>query len=176
MSKSARLEKSHSFLLSQEARLVIVQGAPFNCGEEINRFTKRNVNSGGIVTFIGQVRDFQTNGGQKTSTVDALELEHYPGMTEKELQRITDETHKRWPIDDIHLIHRFGSMKPADHIVLVCTAAEHRGDAFSACEFIMDWLKTSAPFWKREQTEKGASWVSARESDAARTSRWTKDN
>jgi molybdopterin synthase catalytic subunit len=152
--------------------MIIVQDAPFDAGKEINAFLKTNSNSGGVATFVGQVRNFQTNPDGSTTSIGRLELEHYPGMTEKELQRIADESRTRWPLDDVHVIHRFGAMKPGDPIVLVCTAAAHRGDAFSACEFIMDWLKTDAPFWKREQTDSGVSWVDARESDSDRAARW----
>jgi molybdopterin synthase catalytic subunit len=156
-----------------EGKVVRVQESPFDPGAETNAFLKLNSNSGGIATFIGQVRDFQDDPNQKIS---GLELEHYPGMTEKELDRICLDARTRWPLDDVSVIHRYGPMKPGDAIVMVCTASAHRGDAFAACEFIMDWLKTQAPFWKREHTETDTSWVDAKTSDDDRAARWTSDD
>lgn len=154
--------------------VIKVQSEPLNAGEEINTFLTSNPNSGGIATFIGQVRDFQEQGSGESASVAALELEHYPGMTEKELERISAEAQKRWTLDAVLVIHRHGRMSPGDTIVLVCTASTHRGDAFSACEFIMDWLKTQAPFWKREHSGTDSTWVDARESDGTRAKRWEK--
>lgn len=155
--------------------MIRVQGTHFDPGAEINSFLGRNPNSGGIATFIGQVRDFQPAQNSSSSEVTSLELEHYPGMTEKELERIVADSFTRWPLDDALVIHLYGQMKPGDSIVLVCTAATHRGDAFASCEFIMDWLKTKAPFWKREQTQAGTTWVAARANDTERADRWAKD-
>ena len=153
--------------------MIRVQGAPFDSGAEINLFLKQSANSGAVATFIGQVRDFDGSKETAGRTITSLELEHYAGMTEKELSRIADEAHTRWPLDNLLIIHRFGKMTPGEAIVLVCTASAHRADAFAACEFLMDWLKTKAPFWKREETEDGASWVKATNADDARAARWT---
>ncbi len=154
--------------------MIQVQGEPFDAGAEINLFLTHNANSGGVATFIGQVRDFQEQESERNKSISALELEHYPGMTEKELERISNEARTRWPLDDVLVIHRHGRMSPGEPIVLVCAAATHRGDAFTACEFIMDWLKTQAPFWKREHSETESSWVNAKESDDTRAERWSK--
>ncbi|MDE0799262.1 MAG: molybdenum cofactor biosynthesis protein MoaE [Rhodospirillaceae bacterium] len=153
--------------------VIRVQKKPFDPGAETNLFLDRNSNSGGVASFIGQVRDFQDDTDQKISV---LELEHYPGMTEKELGRICSAARARWPLDDASVIHRYGPMKPGDAIVMVFTASAHRADAFAACEFIMDWLKTQAPFWKRERAGTDTSWVDAKTSDDDRASRWTSDD
>lgn len=152
--------------------MIRVQGEPLDVGAETNRFLSDNPNSGGIATFIGQVRDFHTGTEDSKQKISVLELEHYPGMTEKELGRICSEAKSRWPLDDVLVIHRYGAMQPGDAIVMVCAASAHRADAFGACEFIMDWLKTNAPFWKREQTTEGTSWVDAKASDDERAARW----
>ncbi len=152
--------------------MIRVQDAPFDSGAEINLFLKQNANSGAVATFIGQVRDFDGSTENASGSITSLELEHYAGMTDKELSRIADEARNRWPLDDVLIVHRHGKMKPGEAIVLVCTASAHRADAFSACEFLMDWLKTKAPFWKREETEAGESWVKATDSDDARAARW----
>ena len=156
--------------------MIRVQSEPFDPGAETNRFLSDNPNSGGIATFIGQVRDFHTNTETPEQKISDLELEHYPGMTEKELDRICSEALSRWPLDDTLVVHRYGAMQPGDAIVMVCTASAHRDAAFEACEFIMDWLKTNAPFWKREQTTSGTSWVDAKKSDDQRTARWTESD
>ncbi len=152
--------------------MIKVQAQSFDPGAEINSFLARNSNSGGVASFIGQVRDFQSDSNNPNRKISTLELEHYPEMTEKELGRICREAESRWPMDDTLIIHRHGLMHPGDTIVLVCTAATHRGDAFAACEFLMDWLKTQAPFWKRESTEEGTTWVEAKTSDTDRAARW----
>jgi molybdopterin synthase catalytic subunit len=126
---------------------------------------------GAIVSFIGLVRDM--NEGDAIST---LTLEHYPEMTEKSLQAIELEAKKRWDIQQSLIIHRVGTLKPSDQIVLVAVASAHRGDAFHACEFIMDYLKTSAPFWKKEATDQGERWVEAKLSDDAAKARWNKSS
>lgn len=156
--------------------MIRVQSEPFDAGTETNLFLSRNANSGGVATFIGQVRDFQDQDSGSSKTISALELEHYPGMTEKELERIAAEAHTRWPLNDILVIHRYGRMDLGEAIVLVCAAATHRGDAFSACEFVMDWLKTQAPFWKREHSNTDSSWVDAKKSDDTRAERWNKND
>jgi molybdopterin synthase catalytic subunit len=122
---------------------------------------------GAVVTFIGTVRDL--NEGEY---VAEMELEHYPGMTEKALQDIIDQAKSRWNIFDALVIHRVGPMKPLDQIVLVAVTSAHRGEAFDACEFIIDYLKTQAPFWKKEQTPSGARWVDARVSDDEAMAKW----
>lgn len=126
-----------------------------------------NTGIGAIVAFLGCVRDLNLDRG-----VTTLELEHYPGMTEKSLARIADQAAARWPLQAITVIHRVGPMQPAESIVLVLTASSHRHDAYEANAFIMDYLKTEAPFWKREHTANGAEWVDARESDEVARQRW----
>lgn len=153
--------------------MIRVQQDAFDVGETIKQFCKTNSNSGGIATFIGQVRDFQGERDNPDASIALLELEHYPGMTERELERLEREALERWPLDSVCIVHRYGTMRPGDPIVLVCTASTHRGDAFSACEFLMDQLKTNAPFWKRETTNTGSSWVSARETDETRADQWS---
>ncbi len=129
---------------------------------------KKNKESvGAIVSFVGLVRD--VNDGD---TVSTLTLEHYPGMTEKALQAIEDEAKKRWDILDSLVIHRVGTLQPADQIVLVMVSSAHRGEAFQACEFMMDYLKTQAPFWKKEATSQGVRWVEAKASDDEAQTRW----
>lgn len=122
---------------------------------------------GAIVTFTGLVRDLNLGDG-----VCGLFLEHYPGMTEKSLQAIADEACQRWDLQRVQIIHRVGQLLPADQIVYVGVSSAHRGDAFAACEFIMDYLKTRAPFWKRESTAQGDRWVEARQSDQDAAARW----
>ncbi len=126
-------------------------------------------NIGALVSFVGQVRDI--NDGD---AINMLTLEHYPAMTEKTLAAIEIEAKTRWDIIDTLIIHRIGTLKPLDQIVLVAVTSAHRGEAFSACEFIMDFLKTSAPFWKKETTDQGEHWVEAKLSDDAATARWQK--
>ncbi len=154
--------------------MIRVQDTSFDPGVEINGFLARNANAGAVATFIGQVRDFATSENGQHSTITGLELEHYAGMTEKELTRLAEDAGARWSLDDVFIIHRYGKMTPGDPIVLVCTASAHRQDAFAACEFLMDWLKTQAPFWKREETDTDTVWVEARQSDDDRAARWNK--
>ncbi len=125
---------------------------------------------GAVVTFLGQMRDF--NEGDQVST---MTLEHYPGMTEKALQTIVDEADERWDLMGIHVVHRVGPLKPFDPIVLVAVASAHRGEAFQACEFVIDYLKTRAPFWKKETTEQGDRWVDARHTDNQAEDRWKRE-
>lgn len=122
---------------------------------------------GAVVTFVGRVRD-----SAKSESISALELEHYPGMTEKALQEIIDQANNRWQLQGASIVHRIGKLRPAERIVMVAVASAHRGEAFKACEFIMDFLKTKAPFWKKEFTDMGAHWVDARESDEDAKNRW----
>jgi molybdopterin synthase catalytic subunit len=146
---------------------VRVQTADFDSSAEIAALRQGNVRIGAIATFIGLVRNL--NDGD---AVAEMTLEHYPGMTEKALEDIVAQARARWDVIDALVIHRVGRLLPGDQIVLVVVASGHRGDAFAACEFLMDYLKTRAPFWKKEQTDKGARWVDARESDDQAASRW----
>ena len=145
---------------------ILVQEAPFDVGTEHARLRSAALNVGAVATFVGSVRDINDN-----DAVTALHLEHYPGMTEKELAKIVEEAATRWLVIDATVIHRVGDLYPGDEIVFVGIASEHRGDAFKACEFVMDYLKTRATFWKKEKTTEGDRWLSTRESDidAART-------
>ena len=143
-----------------------VQREDFDAGAEI-RALGGNPKIGAVASFIGLVRD-ENNG----SAVAAMTLEHYPGMTEKALAGIVAQAEGRWEVIECTVIHRYGELKPADQIVLVAVASGHRGDAFAACEFIMDYLKTRAPFWKKEQTPQGARWVEAHASDDEAAGRW----
>ena len=146
---------------------VRIQTEDFDLGAEILDLRRGNAGIGAVASFVGLVRDLNHD-----TTVTEMTLEHYPGMTEKALAEIVEEAKRRWNIIDALVIHRIGPLKPTDQIVLVVVSSAHRGDAFAACEFIMDFLKTKAPFWKKEQTEAGAHWVDARESDEAAAQRW----
>jgi molybdopterin synthase catalytic subunit len=147
---------------------VRVQTADFDIGAEIAAMRRGNPKVGAVASFIGVVRDL--NEGDH---VAEMTLEHYPGMTEKALEKIVTEARSRWKIYDALVIHRVGTLKPGEQIVLVVVTGSHRGDAFEACEFLMDYLKTRAPFWKKERTPEGARWVEARDSDDAAADRWT---
>ena len=144
-----------------------VQADDFDVGAEINRLRQQRPDIGAVAAFVGQVRDL--NQGD---AIAGMTLEHYPGMTEKSLEAIVQQAKARWDIMDAVVIHRIGDLKPLDQIVLVAVAGAHRGEAFHACEFIMDYLKTEAPFWKKEQTPEGERWVDARSSDDAARARW----
>ncbi|MBI3285263.1 MAG: molybdopterin synthase catalytic subunit MoaE [Burkholderiales bacterium] len=146
---------------------VRVQTADFDLSTEVAALRAGNPAIGAVVSFVGVVRDM--NEGQDVST---MELEHYPGMTEKALEDIVAQAHARWDLLDSLVIHRVGPLLPLDQIVLVVVASRHRGEAFAACEFIMDYLKTEAPFWKKEQTAQGARWVDARETDDQALAKW----
>jgi molybdopterin synthase catalytic subunit len=147
---------------------VRVQREDFDIGAEIAAFRRADPGIGAIASFIGLVRD--VNEGD---AVASMTLEHYPGMTEKALAGIVAEAKRRWDIVDALVIHRVGELKPLDQIVLVVVTGAHRGAAFAACEFIMDYLKTRAPFWKKESTPEGERWVEARSSDDGAAERWT---
>lgn len=154
--------------LSLEASLAVkVQTEDFNVAHEIAQLTANDKKVGAVVSFVGLVRDF--NDGD---SIKQLTLEHYPGMTEKALEDIELQAKSRWTINAISIIHRVGVLKPQDQIVLVLVSSAHRGEAFKACEFMMDYLKTQAPFWKKEVTDAGARWVEARISDDEARSRW----
>ena len=146
---------------------VRVQREDFDVARELERLRGGDVRIGAIASFVGLVRDVN-----EASEVRAMTLEHYPGMTEKALAQIIEEARSRWGIVDALIIHRVGELKPGDQIVLAAVAGAHRGEAFAACEFIMDYLKTRAPFWKKEQTPEGERWVEARASDDEKASRW----
>ncbi|MEO5862009.1 MAG: molybdopterin synthase catalytic subunit MoaE [Burkholderiales bacterium] len=147
---------------------VRVQTGDFDIGAEIAELRKGNAKIGAIASFIGLVRDI--NEGD---SVSAMTLEHYPGMTEKALEEIVAQAKSRWDIYDALVVHRVGRLLPLDQIVLVVVTSAHRGESFVACQFLMDYLKTQAPFWKKEDTAGGARWVEARESDDAAAARWT---
>ncbi len=144
-----------------------IQTEPLDPCHEMELLHENNPAIGGIVSFIGLMRD--ANQGKQVTT---LCLEHYPGMTEKALQTIVAEAHQRWDILGSRVVHRVGEMKPTDVIVFVAVASAHRGEAFQACEFIIDYLKNRAPFWKKEQTPEGGHWVEARSSDSAAEQKW----
>lgn len=146
---------------------VRVQTDDFDLGAELARLRAGQPGVGAVVSFVGTVRDM--NDG---SQVSELELEHYPGMTEQALHAIVDQANTRWPLLGALVIHRVGPLLPLEQIVLVACAAVHRGEAFAACEFIIDYLKTDAPFWKKEQTPEGARWVDARDSDDSAKAKW----
>ena len=146
---------------------VRVQAEDFDVGAEIAALRKGRAQIGAVASFIGVVRDL--NEGD---SVSGMTLEHYPGMTEKALQAIVEEARARWAFVDAAVVHRIGELKPLDQIVLVIVAGAHRGEAFAACEFIMDYLKTRAPFWKKESTRQGERWVEAREVDDVAAERW----
>ena len=173
---------------------VSVQQADFDAGAEIAALSAGREDVGAVASFVGLVRaDKQAgkvmppaqrgavspaDGAGETPAVQAMSLEHYPGMTEKALQAIVEEARGRWDICGVRVIHRVGRLVPGDRIVFVAVASAHRGEAFAACEFIMDYLKTRAPFWKKEETAAGGRWVDARESDDHAAGRWdaTKQN
>ncbi len=145
---------------------VRVQDAPFDMGAELNRFAAGVDGAGAVVSFTGIVR------GVASGDLEAMEIEHYPGMTERALTQIVGDAVARWDLADALVIHRHGRLSPAAPIMMVATAARHRGDAFAAAEFLMDYLKSRAPFWKKEITRSGAQWVAAREDDENALARW----
>ena len=149
--------------------LIRVQENDFDVSAEIAALRKGDPRVGAVVTFLGTVRDL--NDG---SQVKEMTLEHYPGMTEKALEEIVAQAKSRWDIYQVLVIHRVGPLLPEDQIVLVAVTSAHRGEAFAACEFIMDYLKTAAPFWKKEETSEGGRWVDARVSDETAIARWKK--
>lgn len=162
---------------------VRIQTEDFDLGQELtsmslaehaNKEPTIKSNIGALVSFVGQVREFENLAIKDETSVNTLTLEHYPGMTEKALAAIELEAKSRWNIIDSLIIHRVGTLKPHDQIVLVAVTSAHRGDAFKACEFIMDYLKTSAPFWKKVSSSEGEHWVDAKMSDDTAKARWTK--
>lgn len=146
--------------------IIRVQQEPFDAGAELNGFAKDRPDVGAIVTFSGLVRDVP--GG-----LQGMEIEHYPGMTAKAIKAIATEAQERWSLADVLVIHRYGTLRPADPIMMVATASKHRADAFAAADFLMDYLKSRAPFWKKETTGAGAAWVDAKDEDEAALDRWS---
>ena len=147
--------------------MIRVQREPFDAGAELAALTRGNHAIGGVACFVGLVRDM---AGDRP--IASMTLEHYPGMTERQLERIEAEAKARWPLAASLVVHRYGRLEPGDPIVLVITASAHRQAAFESCAFLMDWLKTRAPFWKLEETAEGARWVEARDSDDDAAARW----
>ncbi len=147
--------------------MIRVQREDFDVGAEMAALTAGNHAVGGLAVFVGLVRDV---AGEEA--LGAMTLEHYPGMTEKMLERIEAEANRRWPLEASLIVHRTGRLEPGERIVLVAAASRHRQAAFEACQFLIDWLKTKAPFWKLEETEDGPKWVEARSSDDRATKRW----
>lgn len=146
-----------------------IQEGDFDAAQEIAALSQGRTDIGAVVTFSGICR-----GSENGAPIAALTLEHYPGMAEAEIGRHAEEALSRWPLQGLTVIHRFGRIAPGENIVLVVTASAHRQAAFEAAEFLMDYLKTSAPFWKREESASGTSWVEARDHDDAAAARWTK--
>ncbi|MCM0020734.1 MAG: molybdenum cofactor biosynthesis protein MoaE [Tagaea sp.] len=144
-----------------------VQREDFDVGAELAALTEGRTDIGALTSFVGLVRDMAG-----TAKIGAMTLEHYPGMTEKELARVEAEANARWPLSASLIVHRYGRLEPGDRIVLCAAASPHREAAFQACHFLIDWLKTSAPFWKLEDTEAGAKWVAALDSDDKAAARW----
>jgi len=150
---------------------VSVQHDDFDAATEIAKLRECDSRAGAVAVFIGTVREMNESENE-SALVQTMALEHYPGMTEKALAKIVTDAAQRFDILGVTVIHRVGELKPLDQIVLVAVKSAHRGDAFDACRFIMDYLKTQAPFWKKETTETGARWVDARESDDEAAARW----
>ncbi len=147
--------------------MIRIQEDDFDVGAELAALTKGSTEIGGLTVFVGMVRDVASD-----DTISAMTLEHYPGMTENQLARIEAEALQRWPLSATLIIHRVGRLEPGDRIVLVAAASRHRDAAFEACRFLIDWLKTKAPFWKREETPNGDRWVEARDSDTRAAAAW----
>ena len=145
---------------------IVVQDASFDPGAELNRFAEATKGAGAVVSFTGVVRDLATGD------LDVMEIEHYPGMTESALKTIATEAQARWSLADVLVIHRYGRLHVGDQIMMVATASRHRKDAFEAAQYLMDYLKSRAPFWKKEITKAGAEWVAAKDEDEAALDRW----
>ncbi|WP_296448124.1 molybdenum cofactor biosynthesis protein MoaE [Rhodoferax sp. UBA5149] len=148
---------------------VSIQAGDFDVSTEINALRAQDLRVGAVCSFVGTVRD-RTAG--TAGSISSMALEHYPGMTEKAIEAMIDEAHRRFDIFGARVIHRIGLLEPLDQIVLVAVTSAHRGESFQACEFLMDYLKTQAPFWKKEQTPEGARWVDARVTDDAALAKW----
>ncbi|HEY6980211.1 molybdenum cofactor biosynthesis protein MoaE [Reyranella sp.] len=153
---------------------VRIQEADFDIGAEIETLTEGNKRIGGLAVFVGLVREMHVRDGLHRERIDALTLEHYPGMTEKALEEIEAEANRRWPLETTLIVHRYGRLGAGDRIVLVAVGSPHREAAFEACEFLVDWLKTKAPFWKLEDTPAGEKWVGADARDDTAAARWNR--
>src|SRR5262247_2554117 len=151
--------------------MIKVQREDFDIGAELARLTEGNTKVGGLAMFVGLVRDLAP-AGSTVVRISAMTLEHYPGMTEKRLAEIEAEARARWPLEGVLIIHRYGRLEPGDRIVLVATTSSHRQAALESCAFLIDWLKTKAPFWKLEEGPKGTQWVDARQSDDQAAEKW----
>ena len=151
---------------------VRIQTEDFDVSAELTRLREGDLRVGAVCSFVGTVRDTRAITGAVADEIRSMELEHYPGMTEKAIEAMIDEAHQRFDFYEARVIHRIGLLQPADQIVFVAVTSAHRGESFKACEFLMDYLKTQAPFWKKEQTPQGAQWVDARVSDDAALARW----
>ncbi len=151
---------------------VRIQTEDFDVGAELTSLRAADLRVGAVCSFVGTVRDTRAITGEASDEIRSMELEHYPGMTEKAIEAMIDEAHQRFDFYEARVIHRIGLLQPADQIVFVAVTSAHRGESFQACEFLMDYLKTQAPFWKKEQTPQGAQWVDARVSDDAALARW----
>jgi molybdopterin synthase catalytic subunit len=144
----------------------------FNLADEVAALRAHDARVGAVCSFVGTVRDCHPNQGDGAAMVQTMELEHYPGMTERAIEAMVEQARRRFDIYGARVVHRIGLLQPMDQIVLVAVSSAHRGESFKACEFLMDYLKTQAPFWKKEQTAQGAHWVDARVSDDAALARW----
>lgn len=151
--------------------MIKVQTEDFDIGAEISRMTEGNTEIGGLASFVGLVRDYAGN-----EKISSMTLEHYPGMTEKQLSKLEAEARERWELQDVLIIHRYGTLNPGDRIVLVVTASAHREASLESCQFLIDWLKTKAPFWKLEDRESGAQWVESRSEDSVAADKWVRVN
>lgn len=151
---------------------VVIQTEDFNVAEVLIQLRAQDLRVGAVCSFVGTVRDTRMLTGQASDEVVSMALEHFPGMTESSIEAMIDEAHQRFDFYQAKVIHRVGELRPADQIVLVAVTSAHRGESFKACEFLMDYLKTQAPFWKKEETPEGAKWVDARVSDDEAMARW----
>jgi molybdopterin synthase catalytic subunit len=151
---------------------VSIQTEDFNFADEVAALRRADKRVGAVCGFIGTVRDRNAESASATVPIESMELEHYPGMTEKAIEAMIDEAQRRFGVYGVRVIHRVGLLQPLDQIVMVAVTSAHRGESFKACEFLMDYLKTQAPFWKKERTPEGGRWVDARVSDDAALARW----
>ena len=151
---------------------VVIQTADFDLAAEVAALRAGDAGVGGVAAFVGTVRDRHLSHGEPAGSIRSMELEHYPGMTEAAIEAMIDQAVQRFEIRAARVIHRVGELQPLDQIMMVAVSAAHRGQAFQACEFLMDYLKTQAPFWKKEHTPTGARWVDARSSDDVALARW----
>lgn len=158
--------------MDQPTPRVSIQTADFDVGTELAALRAGDFGVGAVASFVGTVRDRNEGEGQGAGSISTMELEHYPGMTERAIEAMIDTAMARFRIRAARVIHRVGLLQPGDQIVFVAVTSSHRGDSFQACEFLMDYLKTQAPFWKKETTPEGARWVDARVSDDAALARW----